>query len=792
MKDLIIPFNQLRIEDVGKVGGKNASLGEMVQQLQPLGIQIPNGFAVTADAFRFFLEEIKINNSDNSSADDCERYKFEYINPEALPDRFSYETDLLGFFNGNANTTLISENQNILFDETFQNLAVRETNFEFATKGILSKIHYPTGGYNEFEYENPKVLAVKDVSKSLRIYRNKSEYTPSLKASHFFNIGGELPSDPSEPILTNPINQTLYVTVNATVIPNGAYHHHKIIVEVENLTTSTIQSDYINLFTGTYDYSKILAFTLIKNNNYRVKLRFDNLNPTYQDASIEAYAIANYKGQEFFSTLGLRVKSIKAFDENNQVKEHKRLFYKKFQHIQSNIDESAVVTFDSGHKFESWLYCCMETDISNSFEVVSLTANPLAYYLNDGDNQVSYRYVTTSLGGDYFENGGIEKHFKIDEPVDTKQFLYGPFIQDGYNINFGSNNLSNKNQYNGVLLAEKVLKKDEANNLVVQSETKYNYETTIENEIKSFIAKRATLDGVCLIPQSEFVDTPAIGYYSNYSFSNKLISTETSLFDEQNSNSGGMSKLTEYEYGILHGLATKITTKDSKGNTQITEYKYPTDADIATMPFGTSYSAAYTTLKNNNIVSVPIEAIQKYKYANGTEKLVSKAATLFRQEGSFIVPEKTLHAKANESYEGNIENSLFDDKGNLLEITQENIFKKSYIYGYNDRIVIAELANIAYNSIPTATINTLKNLSNNVIDETSMTALKIALNQLQTNLPDAIITTFVYDKYKLLRITTDSRGRSIYQDYDECKRLKMIRDNDLNIIQEYQYNLNQN
>lgn len=57
MNDLIIAFDRLGIQDVGKVGGKNASLGEMYQQLNPFGIHIPNGFAVTAEAYRFFLQE---------------------------------------------------------------------------------------------------------------------------------------------------------------------------------------------------------------------------------------------------------------------------------------------------------------------------------------------------------------------------------------------------------------------------------------------------------------------------------------------------------------------------------------------------------------------------------------------------------------------------------------------------------------------------------------------------------------------------------------------------------------
>lgn len=76
MKDLIIPFNQLRIEDVGKVGGKNASLGEMVQQLNPLGIHIPDGFAVTAEAFRLFLKENKLEEFISGTLQDLDRVHF--------------------------------------------------------------------------------------------------------------------------------------------------------------------------------------------------------------------------------------------------------------------------------------------------------------------------------------------------------------------------------------------------------------------------------------------------------------------------------------------------------------------------------------------------------------------------------------------------------------------------------------------------------------------------------------------------------------------------------------------
>ena len=52
---LVVPFEHLRMTDVESVGGKNASLGEMISQLAASGVRVPGGFATTAHAFRRFL-----------------------------------------------------------------------------------------------------------------------------------------------------------------------------------------------------------------------------------------------------------------------------------------------------------------------------------------------------------------------------------------------------------------------------------------------------------------------------------------------------------------------------------------------------------------------------------------------------------------------------------------------------------------------------------------------------------------------------------------------------------------
>lgn len=55
--DWIRWFDEVGIDDVGIVGGKNASLGEMYQELSASGVRVPYGFAVTADAYRAFIDE---------------------------------------------------------------------------------------------------------------------------------------------------------------------------------------------------------------------------------------------------------------------------------------------------------------------------------------------------------------------------------------------------------------------------------------------------------------------------------------------------------------------------------------------------------------------------------------------------------------------------------------------------------------------------------------------------------------------------------------------------------------
>ena len=72
VQDYVLWYDQLGMNDVGRVGGKNASLGEMISHLAGAGVDVPNGFATTAEAFNEFLEQSGVNERIHEILDDLD------------------------------------------------------------------------------------------------------------------------------------------------------------------------------------------------------------------------------------------------------------------------------------------------------------------------------------------------------------------------------------------------------------------------------------------------------------------------------------------------------------------------------------------------------------------------------------------------------------------------------------------------------------------------------------------------------------------------------------------------
>ena len=69
MVEYVVSLDKLGNHDVERVGGKNASLGEMISNLAGAGVSVPGGFATTAQAYRDFLEQSGLNDRIHAALD---------------------------------------------------------------------------------------------------------------------------------------------------------------------------------------------------------------------------------------------------------------------------------------------------------------------------------------------------------------------------------------------------------------------------------------------------------------------------------------------------------------------------------------------------------------------------------------------------------------------------------------------------------------------------------------------------------------------------------------------------
>lgn len=764
--------------------------------------------------YRFFLHKVRFNSSNNILSPNCEVYEMQYNGPEALPSRFSYATDVVGYYNG-------FDNQDFIDMQFYENINAAgytrsDVEFELSKYGVLTKIIYPGGGQTEFEYERPYGMVETEKVVNLSAHKILVQETiphvsPAIwdtKAGETFYIGQEAPTVPSPfqvedaiyeaPITVNAppviINEDTFLKVE--LIKGDSYLHNDstgsgmISLTVFDLTLNTEES--VNGSFGFPGSSSNLNFIFNLKKDHRYAINFGVNHP--EEHPFEASAYLRFYCKDYLPVGGIRIKKVTDISAN-QIVESKRYYYKKAKDIGKNVDDSSVLIFEpklQTEVFENNVCSSLNVGLPIAMQTTTLTSNPFANIFGAAGNQIEYKYVTVSYGGDAFEKGGVEKHFTLDKQDDASFFasqfpIYGAFDADKFNYC----NTNNKNLFNGTLLKELVLERKN-NKLFVKSEKEYTYDLTVDHKIDNFALSSAFHgNNPAVLP----IFNIEIAKYTTFSYRHNLKTIISKSFTEPlNINypsafANFVGNTTNFEYNLLRGLPSSIKTKDSKGKTLTTKLFYPVTSNInllsALQPADINN---YNILQTQNNIGSPIQ-VESYITDNaGVEKLLMTKRSLFTNNLGKILPSTEQVAKSNSTLFSNTFYTSYDASYNVQEVTQENQFKKSTIYGYKNSAVIAELT-MPFANIPAATITSLKALSDNVIDQASMIALETQLNTLRTSFPEAQITTYVYNAVGQLDSVTDPRGRKMTSVYDECNRVKMTKDNEGNIIEEFKYNL---
>jgi YD repeat-containing protein len=131
--------------------------------------------------------------------------------------------------------------------------------------------------------------------------------------------------------------------------------------------------------------------------------------------------------------------------------------------------------------------------------------------------------------------------------------------------------------------------------------------------------------------------------------------------------------------------------------------------------------------------------------------------------------------------------NAYDEYGHIKESQQENGIKTAYIYGYNKSLLVAQIDNMAYASIPIALITNIQTASNSNNTAGLLTALTALRND--SALAGAMVTSYTYIPLVGISTNTDPKGDMLTYSYDTFGRLISIKDKNGNLLSENAYHL---
>jgi YD repeat-containing protein len=231
-------------------------------------------------------------------------------------------------------------------------------------------------------------------------------------------------------------------------------------------------------------------------------------------------------------------------------------------------------------------------------------------------------------------------------------------------------------------------------------------------------------------------------------------------------------------YNSNNQIKTKRTIVNSQDTLQIT-YTHPSDYNVS----------PYTDMTAYNRVSPVIEqTTTRIKGRVRTE--MECIYTDYQLWNKLAVPQKTStkYIGTNNWYTEVTYNS-YNNLGRLLQRTGNEDTHTTYLWGYNHQYPIAEIKNATYLEI-TQYIN--ETALNSIAGKAELTSAdSITINNIRNQLPNAYVTTYIYKPLVGMTSKTDPDGVKTTYEYDAFGRLQYVKDENSNVIENYEYNYKQ-
>ena len=763
-------------------------------------------------AQRFFLTSAQY--SKNGTLE--KQYKFSYNDPLALPKRLAYSQDMSGFFNNkNSNQSLIPLFYNppaplsaVYTPAILGRFGDRTPDFSYASKGVLTEITYPSGGKTVIDYESNPMRDLQEHNLALNLLYNNNVMNPDIfYAEHII----ENLYQPQEVIFTAQMGSDNF---------NGN-HTKGFTWQLIDIDTNTILFNS-NKYLGYSSQSQVKTYMLFPGKRYKLIAKSIQSDPT-PIVSIDSYVIANvhFSYKELSPTpidgFGIRIKSVKEID-GNDIKNYKRFYYRptelynqpdtKFLRIAPQI---SYITTGSSYASQPVSHYAMNSS-ANTSEIYN------------SKSQDRYEFVTTSLGGDNFENGGSEKKF-IKDFEEPNQKLhtdpgYGamisssstgmaihPYVMNAI-LSTTFSNKSNRMMFSGNLLRTRNFVK-KGTNILKSKQTNYFYNYIFVKSEPNLIVYKIYDDNVAAYCNNVAVQRIAqfyIGLYNHYTINNKLFKEETvnyidympldtampdPFFNDDYLNPNYRKQITtaNYEHGNSnHNQITFSKTKFQDNSVNETTYAY-------------AHEKNNQYLISKNIIGIPLETtVIKKKDSLDVGKVLSKSEIVYpvsqteadTKTSGLALPYQIKSTDYLGINSTEVTYDKYDLKGNLQQYTTKDGIPVAIIWGYNNTQPIAKIEGATYGQVSSlaAAIVTASDTDalappNN--DEAGFLAQLDAFRK-SPALLNYQISTYTYDPLIGVRSITPPSGiREVYF-YDSANRLENIKDVNGKVLKEFKYN----
>jgi hypothetical protein len=746
------------------------------------------------------LKRLKLTGLIERSSDQADvlNTSFTYDESIPLPQKTSFAKDLWGFYNGKSvNSSLLPSFKIAVASITAANSEWRFFEFQggdrsasmaFAKAGILTGITYPTGGTTTFDYE-------------LNDYRNTKEYV-----TYPYNAYKKVQSSPyhvdaSSSINTTITNDEVYTSKlkisafcqNCSGLPAGSY--------VRINKNGTLETS-LELSTLLYHYP---GYTTETNSGGYYNFNFEmRLNGLTDPGAIEIY-IVSPNTNDYIIQVTLEKQTLE-----KQLKKSGGGLRLKRKKETSETGESNVNVLLYGTGTTSWgkiIRAPLFYDIVISkptadvgwLKSMNVSSGPMTSAAGANGGIVGYDKVVI-LKGENAENGKIENHYyNTADSVFSNEFRPAslPAVANPFNGKLKSSSIFDQsgkltqidsNRYvNGLSIIVRAMahRLHPGNPSSCGTGPMYAYLVyyypiySTWTRLESSFHTTYSSNGQSLTTSKQFSYKPIPGWpESGFIF-----------------NASGMYMLsTDFSYSNLPKHYSPIieTTVDSKQSVQKVSYKYASDYSTPSLEI--------QKVIEKNLDSNPVE-----RATSVDGKIVGLEATKFLYDATLnsINVSSVLNLEVDkgitdyvQSSDGSTfdprlktkyQNYYFDQKGQVLENGLTDNVHNVYLYGYNETLPVAKIQNATYPQVSAAL--GANNLT--LIKGTSLTEaqLRIVLNDLRNALPGAIVTAVTHKPGFGVSSISDGNNKTTYYEYDGLGRVKIVKDNDLNIVNQFIYHI---